>query len=144
MTPTIKETGELLLRETMTIEQEACQVGHPGFKKWRNEVPGVEKALRVGNIGQGHDSGAGHPEEDKDSEVTERRQIKERVEGQNAPNDAHPQGKGQEDPSLRVAKESVVQGGHDRGRDKDTDTNVVQCRRAAHHRQLRVTEERMV
>lgn len=108
MTPTIKQTGELLLRESMAIEQEASQVGHPGFEKWRNEVPGVEKALCVGNIGQGHDSGAGHPEEDKDSEVTERRQIEKWVEWQNTSNYAHSQGKGQEDPSFRVAKKSVV------------------------------------
>lgn len=113
MTPPVKDSRELLLREPMTVEQQSCQVSQARLAKGCDKVPGVEGSLHVGDIGQGYDARAGHSQEDKDPEVAEAGEVEEGVEGQDAADNAHPERERQKDPPLNVAKESVVQCCHD-------------------------------
>jgi len=144
VTPSVKESGELLLWEAMSIEQQTRHVCQTRLEEWSDKAKSVGESLGVGRIGQRNDSGTGHAKEDKDTEVAEAGQIEKWVEGQDATNDAHAKGEGHEDPLFTVAKEAIMQRRHDRGGDQDTNPDIVECSSTAHDGQTRVAEEGMV
>lgn len=113
MAPSVKDSGKLLLGESVSIEQQSCEVGQSRLAKGCDKVPGVERSLHVGDISQRHDARTGHAEENKDAEVTEAGEVEERVEWQDATDDTHPERERQKNPPLNVAKESIVQRSHD-------------------------------
>lgn len=133
--PAVKETGELLFGESVSVEQKTGQVGQPRLEEGEDKVPGVGEALHVGNISQGYDARASHAQEDEDAKVAERWQVKEWIQGQNAAHDTHAETERQKDPALSVTEEAIVEGGHDRGSDQDADANVVERGGTSHYGQ---------
>lgn len=144
MTPSIKKTRELLLWETVSVEQQTRDVGQSRLEEWCDEAECVGESFGVGCVAQWDDTRACHANKDEDAEVPEAWQIKEWVQRQDAANNAHTKREGHEDPLFGIAKEPIVQSSHDRGCDQDADPDVVECGCTAHHRQARMAEKGVV